>query len=187
MFWNEETKDLLEVLPVALEIKTEAELSTFLSKIEEKGPETPLAMKLLCSYYLPEEKAEEIRSLAQSRNIELTVNRLVKFPPIEITGNSLQDIINLINKKNIVILYTSERNRVFHTISFDQPDGKESLENIQVIYVNCNSSPGLLEDGEWEESIRADIPDVKELSYESKLGEKLRAQKGVPNKVYVKI
>jgi hypothetical protein len=76
---------------------------------------------------------------------------------------------------------------VFHSISFEQPESAESLKNVRVIYLDCNSHPELLGEGGWEWYIKDAIKDVKELGLKSELRKIIIEQREVPNKEYVSL
>jgi len=115
-----------------------------------------------------------------------------KFPPLKFYPDNFKTICHWINEKNILVLYTSQYCRIFHTISYDESDIETMLKNHRVIYHDTNGHPGLLADGEWEWSIKAAIKDVKELPYEDKLRdilirEILLDQRSVPHREYVSL
>lgn len=111
-----------------------------------------------------------------------------KFPPLTFTDNNLVDVIRFIEDKNIVVLHTTEACRIFHSINFDQSENQISLENHRVVYLDCNSHPGLLGDGEWEWYIKDYVKGVKELSYNDKeLRDVIIDQRSVPNKEYISL
>lgn len=109
------------------------------------------------------------------------------FPPLTLTDNTLADIIGFINHKNVVVLHTTKACRVFHSISFEQPEHLDSLKNVRVIYIDCNVHEGLLGEGEWEWYIKDAIKDVKELGINSLLRKTIIEQRDVPNKNYLHI
>lgn len=110
-----------------------------------------------------------------------------KFPAIQLTDNNLMDAINIIQSKNILVLYTEKACRIFHSISFAQEAGKENLDDVRVVYLNINSWAGLIEDGEWEYYIKANITGVKELGVDNLLRKRLIEQENVPNSVRMKL
>lgn len=110
-----------------------------------------------------------------------------KFAPLTFTKNNLVDVIKFINDKNIVALHTTNACRVFHAISFKKPESAaESLKNVRVIYLDCNSHEGLLGPGEWEWYIKDAIKNVKELG-KCELRNVIIEQSEVPNKKYVSL
>jgi len=102
-------------------------------------------------------------------------------PPLAFTGNDVQDIITFIQEKNLVILHTTSAFRVFHTISFYETDGQESLARVRAVYIDCSYNPGLLNEGEWDLLIRNAITNVTELGSESLLRARLIDRIAVPN------
>jgi hypothetical protein len=110
-----------------------------------------------------------------------------QFPPLTFTKNNLVDVIQFINDKNIVVLHTTKACRVFYStaISSEQPESTNMLENVRVIYLDCNLHAGLLDEGEWEWYIKDAIENVKELGRESKLKKAIIEQSEVPNKEYI--
>jgi hypothetical protein len=109
----------------------------------------------------------------------------IKFPPLEFTSNNLVDVINLIKAENIVALYTSTACRVFHAIFSVQPDspvGVDTLKDHRVIYLDCNSMPGLLGKGEWEWYIKDSIKNVIELGVDDELRNAIIDQKLVQHR-----
>lgn len=117
----------------------------------------------------------------------MSLSTEVKFPPLTFTNNNLFDVIQFIKDKNVIALHTERACRVFHSLSFEQPETKASLQNVRVIYLDCNKLTGLLEDGEWEWYIKQAIQDVKELGLKSELRKIIIEQKEVPNKAYLSL
>ena len=107
-----------------------------------------------------------------------------QFPPLNPTSNNLVDIIRWVHEGNIVITHTTSACRVFHAL----PDlDQQSLDQVRVLYVDCNSHPGLLDDGEWECYIKASGNDVKELGLKDKLRKIIAEQVSVPHKEYMSL
>ncbi len=70
------------------------------------------------------------------------------FEKLEFTDNNLADAVKMIKDGNIIAIHTVKACRVFSV--YDHPD----LLTTRVVYLDCNSMPGLLDDGEWEYSKR---------------------------------
>jgi len=103
------------------------------------------------------------------------------------TGNQLVDVINLIkDDTNIVALHTEKAYRVFHTISFEKSES-EILQDVTVVYIDCNAFPDVLDDGKWEAEIKKKIENVKELDVNERLKEMIIKQSQVPNREYFSI
>lgn len=124
---------------------------------------------------------------------------LKEFPPLEFTSNNLADVIKFIKDGNIVVLHTTEESRIFNTCLSDSSNlelSKKELENIRVIYVDCNKMPGLLEQGEWEYFINREATSAKDdkilrvedqFQLKNEVGMMLIEQKLVPNKAYLRL
>lgn len=111
-----------------------------------------------------------------------------QFQPLQFTSTNLANIINFIKDQNVVALHTTTACRVFHAISFENPDDVESLTNVRVIYLDCNSHPDLLAEGEWEYFIHHSIQGVHELGKESLLRKAIIQQSdAVPHRVYTSL
>lgn len=119
--------------------------------------------------------------------MSMNIAPTAKFPALTFTGNSLADVIKIINDKNVLALHTTKACRVFHAISFEKPDSAESLKDVRVVYLDCNSNEGLLGEGEWEWYIKNKVKDVHELGHDNVLRKAIIEQRAVPNKEYVSL
>jgi len=115
-----------------------------------------------------------------------SISAITTFPELTFTGNNLADVIRFIREGNVVALYTEGACRVFHAISAVSSDEPASLEKVRVIYLDCNSHPGLLAKGEWEYFIKEKIKDVNEVAV-SALRNAIIDQRKVPNKCYISL
>lgn len=103
------------------------------------------------------------------------------FPKLEFTDNNLVNVIQWVKDDNIVVIYAQTSSRIFGNNS--DPD----LEKTRVIYINCNSFPGLVNEGEWNWYIKEAINNEVELERDTDLYLKLTKQKDVPHKEYLKL
>lgn len=83
----------------------------------------------------------------------------------------------------MIALYTQSTCRVFHLCNLDD----NWVEKVRVIYLDCNSHPGLLDDGEWEYYIETNIKDVAELSVTDTRRTQIIEQKDIKHKVYMRL
>ncbi len=110
-----------------------------------------------------------------------------EFPPLTFTDNNLSDVVRFIKDQNVVALHTQKACRVFHSVSLEQPEATESLKNVRVIYLDCSSHAGLLDDGEWEYYIKQAVKDVHELGLDSLIRRAVIDQRSVPNRTYIQL
>lgn len=68
-FFNEDTRDLLQHLPVVLNVKDGTDLDTFMAACNEATVLNPLSIKLFCP--IAEEDKARINDLAKSKNVAL--------------------------------------------------------------------------------------------------------------------
>lgn len=111
-----------------------------------------------------------------------------RFPPLTLTNTPAGNIVDWAKAGNVVALYTTTGMvRVFHSINFKRPESPSSLKDVRVIYVNCNSSPGLLMYGELEREIKNSNPAGKELALDHRITQTIIEHSLVPNREYVEI
>jgi hypothetical protein len=110
-----------------------------------------------------------------------------EFPPLTFTDNNLSDVVRFIKDHNVVALHTKKACRVFHSVPLALPEAVDSLKNVRVIYLNCNSHEGLLDDGEWEYYIKQAVENVHELGLDSLIRRAVIEQSSVPNKTYIQL
>jgi hypothetical protein len=105
-----------------------------------------------------------------------------EFPKLVLIENNLVDNITMIEAGEILAIYGGGDCRVFHKLPTPV-----DLSERRVVYLDCNSLPGLLDKGEWEWYIHDRIPTVTELSYGDELRTRIIEQKTVPNRTYIKL
>ena len=119
-----------------------------------------------------------------------------KFPVLEYTDDDLADVIRFIKDGNIVVLHTKGSSRIFNTCLTNSSDlelSTKELEDIRVIYVDCNRLPDLLEQGEWEWYIHMSATSAKDnifyvedqYLYKNEVGRLLIEQKSIPNREHI--
>ncbi len=104
-----------------------------------------------------------------------------KFPELKFTNDNLLDNIKIIQEGNILAFYTTSACLVFHNLE------SVDLSERRVVYLDCNSHPNLLAEGEWEWAIRRAIPDVTELQHGDPLRDKIIEQINVPHREYTQL
>ncbi len=107
------------------------------------------------------------------------------FPELTFTSNNLADVIRFVKEKNVLVLHTKDACRVFHMVPTVESDKPASLSNVRVIYLDCNSHKGLLDEGEWEYYINA-VEGVHEVGV-SALRNAIIEQREVPHKHYISL
>ncbi len=107
------------------------------------------------------------------------------FPELTFTSNNLADVIRFVQEKNVLVLHTEGACRVFHMVPTVESDKPASLSNVRVIYLDCNSHKGLLDEGEWEYYIN-EVEGVHEVGV-SALRNAIIAQREVPHKHYISL
>lgn len=109
------------------------------------------------------------------------------------SGSNVSEIETFIKSGSIVALHTTSACRVFLDTSFAKlpeenlADLIEALNGKRVIYIDCNSHPGLLGNGEWEFFIKDDIKTAAELALDSLLRQAIIDQRQIPNKLYLNV
>jgi hypothetical protein len=108
-------------------------------------------------------------------------NSQVSFPKLKFTKDTFADIIKMIEDGNIIALHSISACRAFHNLDM------VNLSARRVVYIDCNSLPGLLGDGELEWYIHNKIPIVRELPLGDVLRYKILEQLEIPHKEYVRL
>lgn len=108
------------------------------------------------------------------------------YPFVSFTDDNLSDVIRFIKEERVVVLHTIGVFRIFHMIPTVTSDNPKSLENVAVIYLDCNPNPELLRKGSWADSINEELKGVYEVA-DSKLKEAIKIQTGIYHRVYFRI
>lgn len=70
----------------------------------------------------------------------------MEFENLTITTNQLADVLGFLNKGDIVVIFNN--NNVFK-IFYKSKESIENLTDKRIILIDCQTVPGICDDGEW--------------------------------------
>lgn len=70
----------------------------------------------------------------------------ITFDPPTTTNNQLADVLGFLNKGDIVVIFNN--NNVFR-IFYKSKESIEDLTDKRIILIDCQTVPGICDDGEW--------------------------------------